>query len=264
MHAYIHTRPHTPEWNDPSHSFRVPAGHLSECDIFISVEDLAVNPCCLLSSVPDQTVASTKFITEGGKGGKKLFKKALNQPWLNEQHPCQDLFVPQMALFSQLHSWLTTSHILLFHFLFWLMCPAPSSFIPDLPFLYHTCLSFPITPSLPLISIPLACINVNQPHIWKERDFFFRNRAGWRERVTELVVKRSKSIKLNGNFKKRVVSWICIALVIHFLYHSTFKQNRCCQFQLEMTLKDFESISTDSVYLHLTRVSVAKNVTLTK
>lgn len=172
MHAYIHTRPHTPDWNDPSHSFRVPAGHLSECDIFISVEDLAVNPCCLLSSVPDQTVASTKFITEGGKGGGKLFKKALNQPWLNEQHPCQDLFVPQMALFSQLHSWLTTSHILLFHFLFWLMCPAPSSFIPDLPFLYHTCLSFPITPSLPLISIPLACINVNQPHIWKERDFF--------------------------------------------------------------------------------------------
>lgn len=137
--------------------------------------------------------------------------------------------------------------------------------------LFHSWPTFSLPASLspsphPSLSSPslLHVLMWTNPTSGKKGTFFFRNRAGWRERVMELVVKRRKSIKLNGNFKKRVVSWICIALVIHFLYHSTFKQNRCFQFQLEMTLKDFESISTDSVYLHLTRVSVAKNVTLTK
>lgn len=82
-----------------------------------------------------------------------------------------------------------------------LMCPFSSSpcplLFPDLPFLYQPCLSSPITPHLPFPSIPLACINLNPPHIWRDRHFF-TNDTGWVERVMESVVKRNKSITLIG------------------------------------------------------------------
>ena len=83
--THAHTRTHI-ERNEMIQviALRVPAGQLSKCDIFISVEDRAVNPRCLLSSVPDQTTTNMRFIT-GEERKKNLFKKPLNQPLLNEQ-----------------------------------------------------------------------------------------------------------------------------------------------------------------------------------
>ncbi len=86
-----------------------------------------------------------------------------------------------------------------FSILFRLMCPPSSS--SSCPLSFPTYLfsiipaSFPITPSFPFPSIPLACIHVNPPHIWRDR-LFFRSGTSWEERVKESAVKRNKSITL--------------------------------------------------------------------
>lgn len=74
---------------------------------------------------------------------KNLFKKPLNQLLLNEQCRCQDSFVSHMALFSLLHSWLTTSRMLHLHFI----RINVSSSLPPLHFLSFSTYIFSIIPA---------------------------------------------------------------------------------------------------------------------
>lgn len=174
-HTYRHT--HTYTWQNEMILVIVLGPQqvsCQKCDIFISVEDLAVNPRCPLSSVPDQTMADTRFITR--KGGKNLFKKPLNQPLLNEKRWCQDLFVPQMALFSLLHSWLTTSRMLCLCFI---LINVLSSLLPLPPFIFRPTFSLsssPLFPHYPILpfSFYSPCMNFKpSSHLGRQTFFSF-------------------------------------------------------------------------------------------
>lgn len=98
---------------------------------------VAVNPECLLSSVPDQTTAVCRLYHPGveRKKERKSMKESLNQALLKEQTGCQKLFVCQMALFS-------TSQSRFFFFLFLILNNASSSLLIILPLTFFLSLPF--------------------------------------------------------------------------------------------------------------------------
>lgn len=170
-------RTHTAKLNEPRHSFKGP------CRSAVRVWHLYF---CGRSGCKSTQPAIICTWSDYGqhkvyyRGEKNLFKEPLNQPLLNEQRRCQDLFVSQMALFSLLHSWLTTSRMLLLHFIqinvpSFLLLLLPS-FIPDLPFLYHPCL-FPHYPILPFSFYP-TCMYSCEPSPHLARQTFFQE---WHE-----------------------------------------------------------------------------------
>lgn len=152
-----HRHTHTPEWKDPSCSLKVPAGQLLECDIFISVENQAVNlklPA-IICTWSDCT-ANTRFITV--EGGGIYFWKAVNQPLLNEQHGSGLEFVSQVVVCSLFHFWLPTSStcfLLLIMMNVPSLLPAPSSYTPLSITPVCFLLVHPILPSFPFPLIQL-------------------------------------------------------------------------------------------------------------
>lgn len=94
---YIYTHPHKHE-ADLCHSLMVLPGHLSKCDIFISMKNLYCKSTLSASSVSDQTTASKRVSAGNGKGKKKNFKSLIVE--LRESESC----LSQMASALMFHS----------------------------------------------------------------------------------------------------------------------------------------------------------------
>ncbi len=174
------------------------------------MEDLAVNPCCLLSSVPDQTIWLTQGLLRREIEKKNPFKKPLNQPLLNEQHGCQDLFVSQMALFSGFALDLPPAACFS-SISSWLMCPPSSS---PCPLSFSTYL-FSINPASLFLHHPIftlssysSCMYYCEPspHLARQRFFIFRKETDSVERAMESTATWNKPIRPTFTEKER--SWL--------------------------------------------------------